>query len=48
MKHVKVAVFISQESVRKGSSDKVAMYISQELVRKEAVSKMRYTYLKSQ
>ena len=45
---VKVAVYISQESVRKGSSVKVAVYISQWSVRKEAVLKLWCIYLKSQ
>ena len=45
---VKVAVYISKESVRKGSSAKVAVYISQESVGKEAVLKLRGIYLKSQ
>ena len=44
----KVAVYISQESVRKGSSVKVAVYISQCSVKKEAVLKLWCIYLKSQ
>ena len=45
---VKVAVYISQESVERGSSVKVAVYISQESVRKKAVLKLRCIYLESQ
>ena len=45
---VKVAVYISQESVRKGSSVKVAVCISQWLVRKVAVLKLRCIYLNGQ
>ena len=45
---VKVAVYLSQESVRKGSSVKVVVYIFQESVRKVAVLKLRCIYLKSQ
>ena len=44
----KVAVYTSQESVRKGSSVKVAVCISQWLVRKVAVLKLRCIYFKSQ
>ena len=44
----KVAVYITQESVRKGSSVKVAVCISQWSVRKEAVLKLLCIYLKSQ
>ena len=45
---VKVAVYISQESVRKGSSVEVAVCISQWSVRKQAVLKLWCIYLKSQ
>ena len=44
----KVAVYTSQESVRKGSSVKVAVYISQWSVKKEAVLKLRCIYLNGQ